>query len=151
MCCCFTWIKGLHLLTWITVVPLKENSTGSLPWVRNLDPALSSHLVKDHIPSTSPFSVSLHRISHTIAPILWTDWYLVQIHYPGKEPVAPQNLMTKKILHLPLFKKGLLGSLFRIHNYHKLQCFWASIWLLKNKETSSTSHNDSDKQNLGTM
>ncbi len=36
----------------------------------NLDPALSSHLVKDHIPSTSPFSVSLHKISHTIAPIL---------------------------------------------------------------------------------
>jgi hypothetical protein len=79
--------KGLHLLTWITVVPLKENSTGSLPWVRNLDPALSSHLVKDHIPSTSPCSVSLHKISHTIAPMLWTDWYLVQIHYPGKEPV----------------------------------------------------------------
>jgi hypothetical protein len=102
----------------------------------NLDPALSSHLVKDHIPSTSPFSVSLHKISHTLAPILWTDWYLVQIHYPGKEPVAPQP------------KKVLLGSLSRIH---KLQRFWASIWLLKNKETSSSSHNGSDKQNLGTM
>lgn len=124
----------------------------------NLDPALSSHLVKDHIPSTSPFSVSLHKISHTIAPILWTDWYLVQIHYLGKEPIAPQNLNDEKdpafaIMCRTLQKKGLLGSLFRIHNYHKLECFWASIWLLKNKETSSSTLtlNGSDKQNLRTM
>jgi hypothetical protein len=40
----FNWLfhmnKGLHLLTSITVVPLKENSTGSLPWVRKLNQAV---------------------------------------------------------------------------------------------------------------